>query len=414
MQTIIAKELLKKITSKKAKVGIVGMGYVGSALSDLTISSGFTTIGFVRAPEKAVKINNQKKKKLSGTTDRSLLASCDIIAICVQTPIHEDKTPDLRFLEDSLTQVSSYLRTGQLAIIESSISVGTTRAIALPILEKSKLKAEKDFYLAFSPERVDPGNKQFKLGDIPKVVAGLDTDSKALITAFYSKVFKKVVQVSSLEAAEMTKLLENTFRLINISLINELKCYTDTLGIDMYEIVNAAATKPFGFLAHYPGPGIGGHCIPVDPYYLLDDAKKRGVELKLLEQAGKINDSQPIKVVEKTLEILKHKNKGAKILLVGISYKPDIDDTRESPAFKIWELLQSHGFSVSYHDPYVPRINGFFSEELSAKAINEHDLIIIITNHSNINYEVLHKSKKLILDTRNVFNGLALPNVYRI
>jgi len=426
-------ELSEKITSRKATIGIVGMGYVGSALAEIVIASGYTVFGFVTNSEKAEKINNLKKKRLRATTDVALLKNCDVILVCVQTPIYKDKTPDLRFLENALKQITNNLKENQLIIIESSISVGTTRNFVLPILERSHLKAGRDFFLSFSPERVDPGNKKFPLQNIPKVVSGLDHMSQELAVLFYKKFMKKVVLVSSLETAEMVKLFENTFRLVNISLVNELMEYTKLLGIDMWEIINAAATKPFGFLPHYPGPGVGGHCIPVDPYYLLDDAKNRGITLKLLEDAAEINDQQPKKIVQRTLEILcksnyrerfssilyKSKNldngKNAyKVLLIGISYKPDIDDVRESSALKIWKMLEEFGFSVSYHDPYVPKLNGFSSKDLYEQVIKEHDMIIITTNHSNIDYFGLLKYNKPILDTRNVYNSHGNSYVYHL
>lgn len=409
--------LSKKIASKKALVGIVGMGYVGSALAFLVANAGFNTIGFVKRAEKAERINGEKNKRLKATTDTSLLKTCDIILVCVQTPIYTNKSPDLHFLENALIQVNRYLRSGQLIIIESSVPAGTTRNIVLPLLQKTNLKVGEGLFLAYSPERVDPGNKKFALKDIPKVVGGLDKNSKDLAVMFYSSIIKKVVSVSSLETAEMVKLLENTFRLVNISFINELADYTKILGIDIWEVVLAASTKPFGFLAHYPGPGVGGDCIPVVPYYILDDAKKRGLKLRLLEQAGKINDEQPQKVVKRALEILNaadDKKKRYKVLLVGVSYKPGINDTREAPALRIWSILKRNGISVSYHDPYVPKVNGAFSKELSKQTVEKHDMIIIVTNHSSIKYHKLLLFKKPILDTRNVFKNHKHPNAFHI
>ena len=411
-----AKILSKKISSKKALVGIIGLGHIGSALAQLTTSAGFTTLGFVKNLENETNINNKKNKRLKATTDMALLATCDIIIVCVQTPIHEDKTPDLRILEKAIEQISKYLRKGQVVIIESSVPVGTTINIVLPVLQESNLKAGKDFFLAYSPERVDPGNKEFGLKDIPKVIAGLDKNSKALALMFYSKMIKKVVPVSSIETAEMVKLLENTFRLINISFVNEMADYTKDLGVDIWEVISAAKTKPFGFLAHYPGPGVGGDCIPVVPYYLVHDAKKRGVSLKLIKQAGKINDEQPQKVAKRAIEILnstKKQKKKHKVLLLGMSYKPDVKDIRESPALRIWEILKRRGISVSYHDPFVPNINGYSSKNLSREVLEQHDMIVIVTNHSNIKYRTLQGFKKPILDTRNVFKN-KYPNVYRI
>ena len=302
------KILLRKITSKQAKVGIVGMGYVGSALASLVTEAGFNTLGFVRRKEKAERINREKKIRLKATTDTKLLKTCDVILVCVQTPIHTNKTPNLRFLQNATLQVSRYLRKGQLVIIESSVPVGTTRNIVLSLLQKSRLKKTVDFFLACSPERVDPGNKKFELKKIPKVVAGLDKNSKDLTITFYKQVIKKVVPVSSLETGECVKLLENTFRLVNISLVNEFADYTKSLGVDVWEVVKACSTKPFGFLAHYPGPGVGGDCIPVVPYYILNDAKSRDINLSIIKQACKVNDKQPRKVVKRALEILNSTN----------------------------------------------------------------------------------------------------------
>lgn len=406
--------LSEKITAKKARVGIVGMGYVGHALATLASQQGFYTLGFVRNPQKAEEINKEKKNRLKATHDASLLKTCDIILICVQTPILADKKPNLLFLENAVRQVSRNLKKGQLVVVESSVPVGTTRNIVLPILKKSGLKQGKDFFLAYSPERVDPGNKKFALSDIPKVVAGLDKNSKYLALMFYKSIIKKVVPVTSVETAEMVKLTENTFRLVNISFVNELADYTKALGIDIWEVIKACSTKPFGFLAHYPGPGVGGDCIPVVPYYILNDAKQRGINLKLIQQAGKINDRQPHKVVKRALEIISSsKIKNNKVLLIGASYKPDVSDTRESPAIRIWKILKRKNISVSYHDPHVPKINGAVSKELSKKTIGDHDMIIIVTNHNNISYNEFLNLKKPILDTRNVFKN-GLPNVFRI
>lgn len=413
----LVSNLFKQIRHKRARVGIIGIGYVGRALAEATSSSGFKTLGFSRSEEKVARMNAENSNtNFQATVDLSHLAKCDIIALCVPTPIHDDKTPDLRPLEQALLNTARFLRKGQLVIIESSIAAGTTRKVALPLLLQSGLKSE-DFFLAFSPERVDPGNKIFTFRDIAKIVAGINTDSTKLAAEFYRKVVKNVVEVSNLETAEMAKLLENTFRFVNISLINELVNYTNALGVDIHEVISAASTKPFGFLPHYPGPGIGGHCIPVDPYYLLDDARKHAIPLTLIEQAGRINDTQPERVVERAQEILNLTNGEKKthaILLIGISYKPDIDDIRESPALKIWKLLQGKGHAISYHDPFVSRLNGSVSIELSPYAIDKHDLTIVTTHHSSISYQTLIDCNKPILDTRNVFESMIHPNIFRL
>lgn len=450
--------LSKKISSKKAKVGIIGMGYVGAALADIVIKQGFETTGFVRNPKRVERVINQKKKHLTATTDISLLKDQDVILICVQTPVDENKLPDLTALRQASEQVRMHLQKNQLIIIESSIATGTTRNVVLPILDANDagLKAGVDYYLSFSPERVDPGNKQFDLNQIPKVVAGLGEADKIVSVLFYEQIMDHVVPVSTLETAELVKLFENTFRLINISLVNELASYAKSWGIDMFEVVNAASTKPFGFLPHYPSPGIGGHCIPVDPFYMLDDAKKRGITLRMIEEAGKINDMQPVKVVSRATEILQNdaetskmvgsyqtittinsyasqqisvaiagekggkesKNvngnskKAKKVLLIGLAYKPDIDDMRESSSLKIWKLLEKQGYDVSYHDPYIPELNGVSSKELTADVIDDHDMIIIATHHSNIDYIQLASHNKPILDTRHVYNGNKPAHVF--
>lgn len=448
--------LSRKISTKTAKVGIIGMGYVGAALADIVIKQGFPTTGFVRNPDRAAKIVKQNKKHLTATTDITKLASQDIILICVQTPVDEHKLPDLTALRAASEQVRKHLQKGQLIIIESSIATGTTRNVVLPILDQNEdgLRAGVDYYLSFSPERVDPGNKQFDLNQIPKVVAGFAEDDKTVAVLFYQQIMDRVVPVSTLETAELVKLFENTFRLINISLVNELATYAKSWGIDMFEVVNAASTKPFGFMPHYPSPGIGGHCIPVDPFYMYDDAKKRGITLRMIEEAGKINDSQPVKVVSRTTEILqstitstetlqayrasktsdtyvpqaaiamagvkggKESKKAAtdaaakKVLLIGLAYKPDIDDLRESSSLKIWKLLEKQGYHVSYHDPYIPQLNGLTSKELTSENVKDHDIIIIATNHSTIDYVELASYNKPILDTRHVYNGNKPSHVF--
>jgi UDP-N-acetyl-D-glucosamine dehydrogenase len=410
-------DLLHKIQANKALVGIIGMGYVGSSLSDLTVKAKYNTIGFDRDQRKVEIINQKARKYLKASTDTAELHKCDIVIVCVQTPVLADKTPDLTFVTSALEVITDNVRPGQLVIIESTVAAGTTRSIALPILQKSGLLIGTEVFLSFSPERVDPGNKKFGLYDIPKVIGGLNEDSLITAVAFYSRIFKQVVPVSSLEAAEFTKILENTFRLVNISLVNELVTYANAINVDMWEVVDAAATKPFGFMPHYPGPGVGGHCIPVDPYYLLDDAKKRNVHLGLIEEAGKINEMQPKKVVKKTLDVLKQNNghkKSHKVLLIGVTYKPDIDDVRESPALKVWEDLEKEGISVTYHDPYVEAINGHHSQELSPSLLHESDMVVITTNHRNVDYQQLMNFEKPILDTRNVYSDKKSPNIHRI
>lgn len=459
-------QLQEKISSRNAVVGIIGLGYVGAPLAELINKKGFTVIGFERN-EKRRKEITQRLPHMQIALNNRELETCDIIVICIQTPIHEDKTPNLDFLLLACAQVAKHLRKGQMITIESSIHPGVTRNIVLPILQKKNMHVGNDFFLAFSPERIDPGNATFFLENIPKIVSGADVHSLELIAAFYKKIFTSIIPVSSLETAEMVKIFENTFRLINISLVNEIKEYTDTIGVDMWEVVKAASTKPFGFMPHYPGPGIGGHCIPVDPFYLFDDAKKRGIILQFIQRAGEINDTIPSKVVGHALEIMHskqaqkqsvvsiegqgtdgfihplrqvrlytkqitaHENgyKGLKggmhtmaqasqdapyrILLIGISYKPNVDDLRESPAIKIWELFEKYGHHVSYHDPYIPEARGVLSVPLSKDTLSGHDMYVIVTNHANIDYPYLASFGKPIIDTRHAYEQ-QLPNIYYV
>src|SRR3989344_6278452 len=409
--------LSKNIKSRRAVIGIVGIGYVGGALALGAAASGFKVIGVTRSDARAIRVNEQKIPNYIATTDANNLIKCDIICICVPTPIHEDKSPDLKPLQNALAVTADYMQPGTLVIIESTIAPGTTRNIALPILQTSGLKEEEEFFLSFSPERVDPGNKKYTIYNTPKVIAGLSNTSRDLTCKFFQSFVKKVVLVSSLEVAEMSKVLENTFRFINISFINELVPYAKSLGVDMHEVINAAATKPYGFMPHYPGPGVGGHCIPVDPYYLIDDAKKRGISLSLVENAGKINEDQPKKVVVRTLEILKTTNghkTTPRVLLLGLSYKKDIEDHRESASLKIRKLLEENKISVSYHDPHVPSWNGNKSEDLSDELILENDVIIIATDHGSVDYSMLTKHQKPILDTRKVLHKNGYSFIYEI
>lgn len=409
--------LSTKIKNKKAKIGIIGIGYVGDALGKGAANQGFEVLGITRDPEKAEKINIDKNFGYAATSNNKKLKTCDIICICVPTPVNADKSPDLEPLISASEITSKNLKAGTMVIVESTIAAGTTRNIVLPILKKSGLRVEEDFYLSFSPERVDPGNINYGIKNTPKVVAGLSDASKTLVTDFYSTFVDSVVPVSSLETAELSKLLENTFRFINISFINEMLSYSNALGINLWEVIDASSTKPFGFMPHYPGPGIGGHCIPVDPYYLLDDARKRGVNLSMIEEAGRINDEQPKKVVQMTINVLNANNgikKTHNAVIVGISYKEDSDDRRESPSLKIWELLEKENVSVAYHDPYIPNYNGSHSIDIMNGDMTDKDIIVISTPHKNIDYDKLVSLNKPIIDTKNKLIKYTSPNIFRI
>lgn len=414
----ISLHMLKKINSRKATVGVVGLGYVGSSLAEGSASSGFPTIGFEINQEIVDSANKKELPNFLATTKKELLKSCDIICICVSTPTNPDNTPNFSIFESAIIQVANFLKPNQLVIIESSITPGTVRGVALPILEKSILKAGRDFFLGFAPERIDPGNKKFKFKNIPKVVSGLDKTSLFLTHQFYSKILDKVIPVSTIEVAEMTKFLENVFRMINISFINELSDYAKVKGIDIVEAINAAATKPFGFLPHYPGPGAGGDCIPVVSYYLLDDAQKNKVSLKVVEAAMQVNEERLKKITEKVFQAANQKTNGEsrkpKVLIVGVAYKAGSDNIRGSVSLKVWEQVKKMGAEISYHDPFVKRINGSASIPLTEEAISEHDAIIITTDHKEVPYEILVKSKKPIVDTRNVLTEYRLPHIIRI
>ena len=410
--------LSKLIKSKKAKVGIVGMGYVGTALSEACYKGGFSILGFEIDPEKIAKINNLQKKNFQATEKIERLQECDIIAICVPTPLDEYNRPNLSILTKAASDISLNLKKGQLVILESSVAPQTTRNVLYPILTVGSSLKGSDFFLAFSPERVDPGNGKFNVTNTPKIVSGIDEKSLKLATLLYSSFVEKVYPVSSLEAAEMTKVLENVFRLVNISLINEINQFTKSIGVDIWEVIGAASTKPFGFLAHYPGPGAGGDCIPVLPYHLLEAAQKNNISLKVVEAAAAVNEAQPQKVSQKAIEVINGKfvknGHNPKVLIVGVSYKEETSDIRQSPALKIWKDLEKSGMDVSYHDPYVGRINGSVSKRITSKVVAEHDLIIITTAHKKVPYRTLVRSKKPLIDTKNILSKYRQPHIIKL
>lgn len=408
--------ILKNIAAKKARVGIVGIGYVGTALAQANAANGFTTIGFDINPGRVEQINASGQKNLTASSDFSRLAECDIICICVPTPLYPDSKPNLSQLESAAQTIADYLQPGQLVILESSVAPGTTRNILMPILEKSGLTAGRDFFLSFSPERIDPKNEKHSFKSIPKVVSGLNHFSLSLARSYYQKLVDRVVPVSSLEAAELTKVLENTFRLVNISFINEMATYAKTLKLNIWEIIEAANTKPFGFLAHYPGPGAGGYCIPVLPYYLYHHARSHSLQLPLVKTAININEAQPEKIAQLATQIISKKagNLKRKVLMVGLSYKPEVGDPRESAAVKVWEALDRRKFDVAYHDPYIPKYNGTTSVEVTPQTLTVFDLIIITTAHKNIAYAQLVSSHIPVIDTRNVLRKFPDKHIYRL
>jgi UDP-N-acetyl-D-glucosamine dehydrogenase len=417
----------KRIQKREAIIGVIGMGYVGIPLTLTFLKAGFTLLGFDIDNNKVTALNQGKnyikqypselfspylkKKKFSATADFTRLADVDCIIICVPTPLTKMKDPDLTYIINTTQDIAKTLRKGQLIVLESTTYPGTTEEIVLPKLEQKRLKVEKDFFLAFSPEREDPGNKNWKTADIPKVVGGVGPKSTHLAKELYQSAIKQVVPVSSARVAEMAKLLENIYRSVNIALANEMKIIADRMGIDIWEVIEAASTKPFGFTPFYPGPGLGGHCIPIDPFYLSWKVREFNLTTKFIELAGEINTRMPEYVVEKTMEALNIRKKhlsDTTILILGVAYKKDIDDLRESPALEIIKLFQKRGAKVMYNDPFFDKITsvrkGKFnlkSEELTEKLLQKADCVVIAAAHSCYDYTWIAKHAPLIIDTRN-------------
>tara|TARA_R110001599_G_scaffold1889_4_gene9874 strand:- start:325457 stop:326791 length:1335 start_codon:yes stop_codon:yes gene_type:complete len=426
--------LIEKIESKEYKIGIIGLGYVGLPLMWTFFQQGMPTIGYDIDEKKVSNLNEgipyikhlgkemmgelAKSDLSNATTDFSRLTESDAILMCVPTPLDHHREPDMSYVEQTTETVSKYLRKGQLVILESTTWPGTTEELMIPILEKnSGLKAGKDFYVAYSPEREDPGNPNFNTAEIPKVIGGQGEEALKLAKAMYDTAIIQTVPVTDCKTAEAVKLTENIFRSVNIALVNELKIVFESMGIDVHEVIDAAATKPFGFMKFTPGPGLGGHCIPIDPFYLTWKAREFERNTKFIELAGEVNTDMPRYVLERTmLAMNKHKKamNGSKVLVVGLAYKPDVDDMRESPTFKIFDLLNEVGADVSFYDSYVPEIlptrehaeyTGQKSEEWKKEIIESYDAVIISTNHSNINYEELGDWSNCIIDTRNAMKG---------
>ncbi len=422
--SILKEQLLNKINNKTAKVGVVGLGYVGLPLAVEKANAGYETIGF-DVQEKKVKSVNEGKNyigdvvdeelknlvaegKLKATTDFSFVKDVDTICICVPTPLDLYKQPDLSYVIASTESVAEYLHKGMLIILESTTYPGTTEEVLKPILEKGGLKCGEDFFLAFSPERVDPGNKEYNTKNTPKVVGGCTEECTEVAAALYRNILEGDIHTVSCPAvAEMEKILENTFRNINIGLANEMAILCNRMGIDVWEVIDAAKTKPYGFMPFYPGPGLGGHCIPLDPFYLEWKAKEYDYHTRLIETSGEINDSMPEFVLDNVMKIL-NKNKkalnGAKVLLLGVAYKNDIDDYRESPAFKVIELLEKNGADLIVNDPYCP-VSKYKDKEYHSvdwkDVIDDSDIVVITTNHSCYDYEEIVSRAKAVYDTRN-------------
>jgi UDP-N-acetyl-D-glucosamine dehydrogenase len=424
--------LLRRIAHTEAVVGVIGLGYVGLPLALLVCRKGFDTIGFDIDDDKIIALTSGRSyiahipaptiraaERFKPTSDFSLLRTCDVIIICVPTPTTSANQPDLRPVKSTARVIARYLRRGHLVVLESTTYPTTTRDVVRPILERSGLKTGEEYFLAFSPEREDPGRTDHTTETIPKVVGGVDERSARAACAFYAAVVHTVVPVASAEIAESTKMLENTFRAVNIALVNELKMIFDRLGINIWDVIAASATKPFGFMPFYPGPGWGGHCIPVDPFYLAYLARKHRCRAGFIELAGRINTAMPEYVVAKTAQALRSHGKalrGARILLLGLSYKKDVGDPRESPTFPVMELLEGAGAQVSYSDPFIPqmprmrrfRTDGRTSVPVTPRTLAAYDAVIIVTNHTSFDYDMILRHARLIVDTRNVYPGAGI------
>ena len=426
--TDAAATLIDKIRHRTARVGIIGLGYVGLPLARAFARTGFRVLGFDIDPHKVAKLNAGKsyikqfpdatiagmREKGFEATDRfDRLGEADAVLICVPTPLTDAREPDLRYVEESAHAVAAQLRPGQLVVLESTTYPTTTRGVVLPILERTGLVPGKDFLLAFSPEREDPGNATFSVNNIPKVVGGLDSGSGDAACALYSAVVPQVVRVNSPETAEACKILENTYRAVNIALVNELKVLYDRMGIDVWEVIDAAKTKPFGFQAFYPGPGLGGHCIPVDPFYLTWVARKYGCNTRFIELAGEVNTGMPAFVVSKLADALNDAGKavkGSRVAMLGVAYKKDVDDPRESPSFELLDKLMQKGARVTYNDPHVPELPrmrhwpnlpALASQAITPEYLAAQDAVLIATDHTAYDYEQIVRHSRLVIDTRN-------------
>ncbi|HXD74332.1 MAG TPA: nucleotide sugar dehydrogenase [Vicinamibacterales bacterium] len=430
-------QLLDRIRARKANVGVIGLGYVGLPLAVEFARQGFNVYGFDVDESKTSQINAGrsyipdvsekelgavvKSGHLRGTTKMGELAKMDVIDICVPTPLRKTKDPDLSYVVKAVEAVAASLKRGQLVILESTTYPGTTDEVVQPMLEAQSLKADEDFFLAFSPERVDPGNAKFNTRNIPKVVGGIGKASTEAAAALYGTTVDTVVQVSSTRVAEMVKLLENTFRAVNIGMVNELALMCHRMDIDVWEVIDAAKTKPFGFMPFYPGPGLGGHCIPIDPHYLSWKARQHGFECRFIELAGAINSSMPDYVVERVAEALNTIRKpinGSRVHVIGVAYKKDVNDMRESPALDVIELLAKRGAEISYSDPWVPdlRTDGrsLKSVDFDRAVASRPDCAVICTDHSVFTYDDLVKSGVVIVDTRNALKDRQAANIFRL
>jgi UDP-N-acetyl-D-glucosamine dehydrogenase len=429
--------VLDKIRSGEARAGVVGLGYVGLPLAVEMAESGLEVTGIDVQPEKVDAINDGRSYildvaservaalvdagKLRATTEFSIVADLDTINVCVPTPLRKTREPDLSYIVTAVKTFVPHMHKGQLLILESTTYPGTTEEVLLPILREVGLEAGKDVHVAFSPERTDPGNKIYPPNRIPKVVGGVTPEANDAACALYERCIETVVPVSSPKTAEMVKLLENTFRSVNIALVNEMAMLCDSFGIDVWEVIDAAATKPFGFMPFYPGPGLGGHCIPVDPHYLTWKARAEGLEPRFIELAGQINAQKPAFVANKVMELLNDRGKAlksARVLALGVAYKKDVDDVRESPALDVMTLLFERGADVRFADPYVSQVTvaGRDLKAVAADAgeVSKADVVILLTDHSGFDIRAIAEGADLIVDTRNAFKGIDSPSIFRV
>lgn len=430
-----ATQLLDRIGDKSARIGVIGMGYVGLPLAVAAHVAGFDVVGFDIDPEKITGINGGRSPigrvsdetltdmratgRFAVTGDYASLRDCDGIVLCVPTPLNRYREPDLSYIVNTTEALAPYLRPGQFISLESTTYPGTTREVMKPILERGGMKSQHDFFLIFSPEREDPGNKDYHTATIPKVVGADGLDASEIGQAFYGAVVDRVIPVGSCEVAEAVKLTENIFRSVNIALVNELKHVYGQMGVNIWEVIDAAATKPFGFMPFYPGPGLGGHCIPIDPFYLAWKAREYNVPTRFIELAGEINTEAPHRVIESLVESLSLRHQkalnGSRILLFGIAYKKNVEDTRESPAFALIELIEKRGGIVDFYDPFVPVIPntrehadmaGRKSIAFDEQLFGRYDAVLICTDHSNVDYAAVARSSALVIDTRNALRGV--------
>lgn len=429
-------QLRDALMAKTATAGVIGLGYVGLPLAAAVARRGMTAVGFDIDPDKTEQLNRGRSYieavdsaelgplveagRFTATADFDRLAECDVIVICVPTPLNKHREPDLSFIEITARDIARRLRPGQLVVLESTTYPGTTREVLKPILEATGLVCGRDFFVGFSPEREDPGNASFETVTIPKVVAGDGRQASELVQAFYGAVVDRVVPVSSPDVAEAVKITENVFRAVNIALVNELKVIYEAMGIDVWEVIDAAKTKPFGYMAFYPGPGLGGHCIPIDPFYLTWRSREFDVVTRFIELAGEINTAMPARVVEVLARALDERAQTAlstaRVLVIGLAYKKNVPDVRESPTFKLMHLLEARGAKVSFHDPHVPVVpptrehaefNGRASTPLSAESLADYDAVLISTDHDDVDYPMLAKAR-LVVDTRNAMASRGL------